>query len=205
MNLLRGGVIGLAMVAGVGWAAIPAAAADKGGAGYVERAYPSIWQGAYAGVHVGFGNADSADGIVGGGQLGYNWQANRIVYGLEADVSAADIGVDERVCMAGVGCAHASASLDWMATVRGRVGYLVDPRLLVYATAGLGIVGWSGEAGVPGGFKISRDGTDTGFVFGVGAEGKLTETMTARIEYFGFNDDSDAGVVRGGLNFKLGQ
>ena len=88
-----------------------------------------------------------------------------------------------------------------------RVGYLVDPRILAYATAGLGIASWSAEAGVsgPGGsMSIEMDGTETDFVFGLGVEGKINETMTARIEYFGFGD-FDVDIVRVGLNFKLGR
>ena len=63
------------------------------------------WTGWYAGVNIGgsFGRAaDTAtygapavpfastssnlDGVIGGGQIGYNWQANNWVLGLEADI-----------------------------------------------------------------------------------------------------------------------
>jgi hypothetical protein len=48
----------------------------------------------------------------------------------------------------GLACAYASASLDWLATVCGRVGFLIDPRILAYATAGFGHCQWSAEAGI---------------------------------------------------------
>jgi opacity protein-like surface antigen len=72
-----------------------------------------------------------------------------------------------------------------MATARGRIGYLIDPRILAYATAGVGFVSWSAEGGITGcpGCTIKLDGTDSGFVFGLGVEGKISETMTARIEF----------------------
>jgi outer membrane immunogenic protein len=164
------------VLAGIGLAA-PAAVADDtrvAAPAYYER--PSIWRGLYGGVHLGHADTDRDDGLVGGVQLGYNWQANQIVYGLEGDISVSG-----------------SHSIDWLASVRGRAGYLIQPRLLVYATAGLGFVN-GGE-------------TDAGIVYGLGVEGKLTDTMSARIEYLAFSSDhahSDGiGVIRAGLNIKL--
>jgi outer membrane immunogenic protein len=198
MEIARKSMIALVVLAGTAIASIPAAA-DGGNQAYPDRPYyPSIWQGLYAGVHVGFGNGDG--GVLGGGQLGYNWQSGRIVYGVEGDFALSSI--KDEAC---VGFACASASLDWMATARGRIGYLIDPRILAYATAGIGIVSWSAEGGIIGcpGCTIKLDGTDSGFVFGVGVEGKISETMTARIEFLS-GGDFQPDVVRAGLNFKLG-
>jgi opacity protein-like surface antigen len=93
-----------------------------------------------------------------------------------------------------------------MATVRGRIGYLIDPRILAYATAGIGIASWSAEAGISGcpGCGVRLDGTETDFIFGLGVEGKISETMSARLELLTGND-LDVDVVRLGLNFKLGR
>ena len=92
-----------------------------------------------------------------------------------------------------------------MATVRGRIGYLIDPRVLVYATAGIGIVSWSAEGSIAGcpACTIKLDGTESDLVFGLGVEGKINETMTGRIEFLS-GGDLDADVVRAALNFKLG-
>jgi hypothetical protein len=43
-------------------------------------------------------------------RLRFNWQANQIVYGLEGDISLSG-----------------SDSIDWLASVRGRLGYLTSP------------------------------------------------------------------------------
>jgi opacity protein-like surface antigen len=95
-----------------------------------------------------------------------------------------------------------------LATVRGRIGYLIDQGILAYATAGIGIASWSAEAG----FRncpfdrcpsIELDGRETDFVFGLGVEGKLSETMSARVDFL-TGGDLDADVVRAALNFKLG-
>jgi outer membrane immunogenic protein len=184
-------------------ASLPAAANGPGGP---DRGYhPSFWQGLYAGVHAGFGDAGgSLDGFIAGAQIGYNWQRGLIVYGWEADATWSDISESASACVVGVGCAKAEVSIDWMATVRGRLGYLVQPNLLAYTTAGLGIVGFSSSqsVSVPGlSGSGSFDDTDTGFVIGFGIEGKYNETTTWRIEYL---DVDDIDVIRAGLNFKIG-
>ncbi len=181
MNLMRWGVFKPAIMAVcVSLAAVPAIAADFGGPPprYEEpppydAPFSSVWQGLYGGVHLGYGEDWHTDGVVGGGQLGYNWQAGRFVYGLEADVSVTD------------------TTVDWLASARGRAGFLLDDRLLAYGTAGVGLAD-------------AFDDTETDFVWGLGLEGKLTETMTARVEYLAY-DDLEIDVIRGGLNFKLGQ
>ena len=76
------------------------------------------------------------DGINGGVQAGYNWQAGNWVYGLETDIQAS-AQEDNKTC---IGCVP-GASLDfnsklpWFGTVRGRLGYSVGPSLF-YATGG---------------------------------------------------------------------
>jgi opacity protein-like surface antigen len=75
--------------------------------------------------------------------------------------------------------------------------------VLAYATAGVGIVGASAEASVPG-LTFSDDDTETDFVYGLGLEGNISPGMSARIEYLGYAD-LDIDVIRAGLNFKLGR
>ena len=216
MFALRRGVLILGILAGMALTGMPAAAdGGRGPATYEGGYYPSIWRGVYGGVHAGFGWSGDADGAVGGAQAGYNWQSQQFVYGIEADISLADIGVSgsATACDPTFGCAtaRASASIDWLATVRGRLGVLVQPGLLLYATAGLGIVSAEGHASVnvpgAGSVRASVSDSDTGFVYGVGLESKLSETMSVRVEYLGFgNIDAvgDLGIVRAGLNFRFG-
>ena len=205
-RLLRQGAIASAIGAAA-LAATPAAAQDGNGPGYYGEPYPSFWQGAYAGVHVG---VSDGDGVVGGGQIGYNWQSGRIVYGVEADIAASSISDSVSFCSPlepGL-CSHARSSLDWLATVRGRVGYLFNPNILAYATAGVAIASWSADIGVslPDGSGIGTrfDGTDTDFVIGLGIEGRISEAMSARIEFLS-SDNFDGEIFRAGLNFKLGR
>src|SRR5262245_13031068 len=180
MFLLPRGVLILGVLAGMALTALPAAAdGGPGPAAYDRGYYPSIWRGVYGGVHAGFGWSGDADGAVGGAQAGYNWQSQQYVYGIEADVSLSDIGVSGSAtgCQPMVGCitVSADASIDWLATIRGRFGVLVQPNLLLYGTAGLAIVHGEGHASV-GSFHASVSETDTGFVYGVGVENKLSDT-----------------------------
>ena len=80
---------------------------------------------------------DSA--FIGGGQIGYNYAFNNLVAGIEADFSGfdfqaaktppssvADWGSDTRV----------SVEMNWLSTVRGRLGVAMD-RWLIYGTGGV--------------------------------------------------------------------
>lgn len=79
--------------------------------------------------------------------MGYNYQAGRFVWGIETDFSGADIhGSDTRsltelipgfpansVSVSGT----ADQRIDYLETVRGRLGFTPINPLLIYATGGL--------------------------------------------------------------------
>jgi outer membrane immunogenic protein len=78
-------------------------------------------------------------GFIGGGQAGYNWQINPTwVLGFETDFSGANVlgtlslpgPADSSRIMT------ANEKLDWLGTVRARLGYTPWDRTLVYATGG---------------------------------------------------------------------
>ena len=94
--------------------------------------YPSIWQGFYGGVNLGYGWSGDAQGVVGGGQVGFNWQSQQFVYGIEADLSLSDIGVSDTLVGPGV-VIKATGSIDWLATIRGRYG-VFDANQTSYST-----------------------------------------------------------------------
>jgi outer membrane immunogenic protein len=80
----------------------------------------------------------SPDGINGGIQAGYNWQAANWVFGLEADIQASsqrDNRACVLTCVPGASIAAYDATLPWFGTARGRVGYSVGSTLF-YATGG---------------------------------------------------------------------
>jgi outer membrane immunogenic protein len=202
-----------------------ALAADLPARTYVDPVYD--WSGFYIGANIGYSWGRSGDtsslsngagtvlftsagssnlnGVVGGEQVGYNWQKQNWVWGLEADIQ----GTGERgsrgfTCPAGV-CTPPTAtfrgigavinpgdavpvSLDqkiaWFGTVRGRAGVLVSPKVLLYATGGLAY----GEVrsnetigGLPGVF--SNSDTTVGYTVGAGIEGAIGGNWTAKLEY----------------------
>jgi outer membrane immunogenic protein len=78
------------------------------------------------------------DGINGGVQAGYNWQAANWVFGLETDIQGSTQKDDKTCviyCSPGASAAY-DATLPWFGTVRGRLGYSVGSTLF-YATGGL--------------------------------------------------------------------
>jgi outer membrane immunogenic protein len=141
-------------------------------------------------------------GIIGGGQVGYNWQFSPIwVVGLEADIQGS--GEKDSIsftnnftipCLGpcgGTGSAFTQyeAKIDWFGTVRGRIGYLFgDGAVMTYVTGGLaygrvGIDGTntvSGTVGNLGGSSpfssihvFGHSQVNTGLTVGTGTEGKL--------------------------------
>jgi outer membrane immunogenic protein len=91
-----------------------------------------------------FGHSDplKLGGVIGGAQIGYNWQAStNWVYGLEADwqassekagLSYSDPYAGTRIGFEAAGAANTNydAKISWFGTVRGRIGYAWD-RLLI--------------------------------------------------------------------------
>ena len=132
----------------------------------------------------------------GGVQIGYNWQLQqRWVVGLETDISAAQRNGGGAVILAEgpiTDMVNSSRGLDWFGTLRGRVGFLVDPRILTYATGGLAY----GDArnnftqsitgpGPVGAFALANTApsTSTGWAAGGGIEVALDAKWSAKVEY----------------------
>ena len=77
------------------------------------------------------------DGINGGAQIGYNWQAGNVVFGVETDFQGSSQR-DNKTCVLTCSIASAAsydAKLPWFGTVRARLGYSVGSALF-YATGG---------------------------------------------------------------------
>jgi outer membrane immunogenic protein len=119
-----------------------------------------------------FGNRNSNDGFVGGGQIGYNYQftpGSGVVVGIEADAQYVDFGRSRnQYAFATVaGGAINPGTLVFFGTVRGRLGYAWD-RTLVYATGGFAYGSGGGrDFGLP---NSSRDTFQTGWAVGGGVE-----------------------------------
>lgn len=182
---------------------------------FLAPAKPFDWTGGYAGLNLGSGFATSAIlmrspgvltgraseildalksdrlrtrsvGILGGGQIGFNFQSNPgsgAVLGLEVDAQYADLRGHRRAMATGLEIGgqdsdrtytentgiQSQSGLQFLGSVRGRIGYGFD-RVLVYGTAGFayasashrGAIGdayrWTGGAGGGGETKgVSLD------------------------------------------------
>ena len=131
-----------------------------------------------------WGRSD-VNGVIGGGQAGYNWQMDRWLVGLEGDLQASGERSNGSICTA-IGCPigsllyNTSYRLDWFGTFRGRVGLLATPQFLLYATGGLayGHIA-ANEPTVP----LSWGSTRAGWTVGAGGEYALGNNWSIKLEY----------------------
>jgi high affinity Mn2+ porin len=199
---------------------------------------PYDWTGFYVGGHVGYGrgHADAAltdfgapadnfgssfGSLTGGIQIGYNYiLPSRILLGVEADASFLNyLSADDVAWSRITAVADTAEKVDYMATLRGRLGY-VFPHWIIYATGGYA---WSlGRYLQNPGVIEDIDKAlhlHTGWAVGGGTEFALSRNWTARLEYlyasFGHGDvtfpsgtsvesSSDVQSMRFGLNYKIG-
>src|SRR5262245_48581318 len=202
------------VVAALVAAPVVAEAADQGRPVY--RAAPPVpyydWSGFYLGAHAGFGSTNGESGVVGGGQVGFNYQVGQWVLGVEGTFSGTSISESARVVVLGVGVATAEANLDWISTVAFRAGWAFD-RWLVYGKFGAAWASVSADATgtVIGGptVRVAVDDTVSGWVFGLGTEYAFLNNWSAKFEYnlldFG-NDlgtDANVHVFKAGLNYRF--
>ena len=196
--------------------ATQAIAADLGGARRARAAPPPppppiieetsafTWSGLYVGVHAGyswtdidwqetpaFNGSHSGEGWLGGAQIGYNWQAGRFVYGLEADISSLWVDGGNACC---------NHEMSWLYSVRGRLGLASpDNRTLFYVTGG------GAWADIDYASLGSYSNNHFGWVIGGGIERALTQNVTARVEYlyYDFGSESTSGPLVPGSNVNL--
>jgi outer membrane immunogenic protein len=177
-------------------------------------------------------------GFIGGGQAGYNLQSGQVVYGVEVDFSGADINGSDTANFAEIpGIAFGSIttarqSIDWLTTLRGRLGFAALDSWLFYATAGLAVGQTQADyesvlVGPSAFIRGSTDGVRTGYVVGGGTEHALNDHVTVRFEYLYFDLGSatvnapqfglgvagtvsligkyefEGNIVRGALNYRF--
>jgi outer membrane immunogenic protein len=192
-----------------------------------QEATAHSWSGFYVGGNIGYGwgNADSnvtlgvptfplgpvpvtipnsakPNGIIGGAQIGYNWQLSTPwVLGVEADwqgsgqkgSSTLPPQPNSTLLSNGTSNAAYNADINWFGTVRGRIGYAFD-HILFYATGGLAygevkIAGTATDSGIVVGFPYSATGSfgrsrvNAGWALGGGIEGVLAGNWSWKAEY----------------------
>ncbi|MBI1867661.1 MAG: porin family protein [Methylocystis sp.] len=144
------------------------------------------------------------DSFIGGGQAGYNLQFGAWVGGVEVDFQG--LADADRTAVLGqvvagpvpgqitVSALTVQKRLDWLGTLRARVGYLVMPNLLVYGTGGMAVGGASLSASIteannvggltnPFGNFGTFDETRVGWTAGAGLEYMFWPNWSAKVEY----------------------
>ena len=153
----------------------------------------------------------SQKGIIGGGQLGYNFQSGLFVAGFEADIqglsgsatgtSATAVPVSGFIGTKANATLTATNSVDWLGTVRGRIGIAAAPNFLIYGTGGLAYGGVNsstgineafsgpGTVGANGTFPASGNFSQTrvGWTVGAGGEWMFTSNWSAKLEYLHYD------------------
>jgi high affinity Mn2+ porin len=201
------------------------------------------WTGFYVGGHVGYSRgkaqvtladqvtltdpsstsnfAGSFGSLNGGAQAGYNYLLpSRFLLGIEADASFPNFLAADDVAWSRItAVADSAEKIDYMATLRGRLGYAF-PYWMIYATGGFA---WSlGRFLQTPGIVDDRDKVlhlHTGWAVGAGTEVAIASSWTARLEYLYWNfvhadivfssgtgagSSFDTHTVRVGLNYKIG-
>ena len=166
------------------------------------------WTGFYVGANLGLGSARASssimtidtsqtlNGVVGGGQVGYNWQSGRWVFGVELDAQGSSQDATFNGTIGG-GAVSQATSLPWFMTARGRVGYAFAPMWMVYVTGGAawGEVKSVVTAAGPG--STTWDETRGGWVIGAGIEGAINRQWSWKAEYLHVDLGSSNTVLFG--------
>lgn len=161
-------------------------------------------------------------GAIGGGLVGYNWQSGQLVYGVEADIqllSNKDKGASSSLVQApGIGVGYANEStasvsqvLSFLSTLRGRLGFLTKPDLLIYGTGGLAasgarsktsisqnMLGSYGGVATSFGSEVNASETLYGWTIGAGIDWQFMQDYSLKAEYL-YYDPGDLDSSRSNL------
>jgi iron complex outermembrane receptor protein len=174
------------------------------------------WTGVYVGAQIGYAWGDNAasavfatpgdlngaiavtgaaQGIIGGAHIGYNYEVNQWVVGLEGTVDGTNLNKNvlrsyaDPVNTAFGATLNGTLKSSIQGSIRGRVGYAWD-RLLIYGTGGVALAGFNSELNFSGTDAIgsflasdSGEATRTGWTAGGGVEYAINDNWSVRGEY----------------------
>lgn len=185
-----------------GLAASLSHAADLSTAYQAPVAAPATfsWTGCYAGANLGYGwarasgsttvagiaagsGSENLNGVVGGGQLGCNYQTGRIVWGAEGDFSGS--AQSKKTTQSALGLtATTTDKIPWFATARARVGYAAD-QWLFYGTGGWGYAEFKSDTAFSGLLvaTMSAKANRSGWTAGGGVENAFAPHWSWKFEY----------------------
>lgn len=165
------------------------------------------WSGIYVGAHAGGGWSDNCftfagvgdgchdgDGWLGGGQIGFNYQAGQFVVGAEFSGSWADINGSHGAALTPGDTYKSDVNSIFLLT--GRVGLAVD-RMLLYVNGGGAWVRDQFEYNAAGVGTSTTKQSRTGWTVGAGVEYGLTPNWSIAAQY-NYIDLGDKSVGFGG-------
>jgi len=152
------------------------------------------------------GGGGRQSGVIGGGQIGYNWQVNQFVLGVEADAQGSGLKGSSASATRSFGPPILLATVtqtvnvdfghvEWMASFRGRAGFAVN-QALFYVTGGAAVAEFGGSTttlvngpGIaipPAGTYVATNGgssTRWGWTVGGGIEWAFNQNWSVAGEY----------------------
>ncbi len=173
--------------------------------------------------------AGTSSGFIGGGQFGYNYQFSHLfVAGFEADIQGLSGAHKQSSSVTPlrenresdniapvVTNSTTTRDLSYLGTLRARVGVLVVPSFLLYATGGLAYGGVKSDTTIAQSVTNTKNpppstltsgsfsGTRVGYVVGGGGEWMLSSNWSAKLEYLHY-DLGSATYATGGLANDVG-
>jgi outer membrane immunogenic protein len=156
---------------------------------------------ALAGLATGDFSLGNKSGFIGGAEIGYNYQFNNWVAGIEADIQgiagqAVNGSITSNTATGLSSVLTGSMDTRWLGTLRGRLGVLPAPTVLVYGTGGLAYSEVQATTSLTqsdsSGFSGSGTGDDfaylvTGWTAGGGVEWMFTQNWSAKLEYLHYD------------------
>ncbi len=173
--------------------------------GFIVLAPNAVIPTVFPGQLASLTGSGSSSGVIGGGQIGYNWQVNQFVLGVEADLVGTDLKGSSGSATRSFGPPLILATvtqtvtvdfghIDWMASFRGRAGFAVD-RALFYVTGGAAVAEIGGSRttvvnsptiAIPAGTFVANNGGSTtrwGWTVGGGIEWAFSQNWSLAGEY----------------------
>jgi outer membrane immunogenic protein len=206
-NLMRGLILGAASAIALLSSANAAdmyVAAPAGPGGYKDAPYVMSWAGYYAGVNVGgswmhndatwqgttppfppsttFKAQLDDSSVIGGGQLGRNWQFGSIVAGIETDFALRRLEASASTVVLNAVPVTLTEKQDWVGTVRGRLGYAMGS-WLVYGTGGFAYGGLTHHVAEGGVVLATNSSLREGWAAGGGVEWAIKPRWSIGAEY----------------------
>jgi outer membrane immunogenic protein len=182
-----------------------AGAADLMSAGVVEVAATDdvvSWSGCYIGASLGYaaettatvlaaglydGGSHIAEGFTLGGRAGCDVQLGEMVLGVVGTIELTDLSGSNAFYPFGpLVPEYTTTETSAIATIKGRIGYLVDPALLLYGTGGLALIHnrhTDYDTTPVMSFNGSVEDTRVGYVVGLGAEYAVADGWSVFAEY----------------------